>query len=218
MCHNIQHNYTYSCTLYLILQRCNSPAIICKRKGANQCCGRTYVCYSHTHWFTFILKTLSAEDCHGKRSMTCNWRTVEATWFSINTCPCSTTEVILLIARAACAFVSCGFSSYSAWWRSLTRRLHNRFKNCIMVLLHQADSLSSQVWKKQEAAVEAYGLKAAGDFYMLHAPNQCLFYHRNIEISNRVPKCIFTNLSHSNTGAQFSKTQNYTSGSHFCPH
>lgn len=127
MCHNIQHNYTYSCTLHLILQHCNSPAIICERKGANQCCGRTHVCYSHTHWFTFVLKTISAEDCHGKRSMTCNWRMVEAAWSSINTCPCSITKVILLIARAACAFVSCGFSSYSAWWRSLTRRLHNSF-------------------------------------------------------------------------------------------
>lgn len=53
-----------------------------------------------------------------------------------------------------------------------------------MVLLHQADSLSSQHWKKQEAATEAYRLKAAGDFSMFHAPNQCLYYHRNTEVGN----------------------------------
>lgn len=53
--------------------------------------------------FRFILKIVSAENCCGKRSRKCCSRISEAR--------CD--KVTLLIARAACASVSCGFSSYS---------------------------------------------------------------------------------------------------------
>lgn len=53
--------------------------------------------------FRFILKIVSAENCCGKRSTTCCSRISEATCH----------KVTLLIARAACASVCGGFSSYS---------------------------------------------------------------------------------------------------------
>lgn len=69
------------------------------------------------------------------------------------------------------------------------------------------------------------GLKAAGDLmseldlkkqYASHC-KLVFILHRTIRINNRVPECIFTNLSHNIMEVQFSKSHIYIPGNHFCP-
>lgn len=134
-------------------------------------------------------------------------------------------KVIVLIARAACASVSHGFSSYSeSMMRRSTGKLHNSQKLLMWLLPQTICPLSFERGRRQPWGAEE--LKATGDFMSeldlkRQYPSHCksmFILPRTIRIDNRVPECIFTNLSHNNTGAQFSKTHIYTSGNHFCPH
>lgn len=89
-------------------------------------------------------------------------------------------------------------------------KLLNSDKNCYTCLLQWTIGPLSSA--RQEAAMGSEGLKAAGDlmseldFKKQYASHCKLIFilHRTIRINNRVPECIFTNLSHNNMEVQFS--------------
>lgn len=162
----------------------------------------------------FILKIVSAENCCGKKSTKCCSRVSEARCHKVT---------LFEIARAACASVTCGFSSYSqSMIMRLDGELLNSHKNCYTFCCTGQFILRAQKDSRQPRQAE--GLKAAGDsmfeldFKKQYASHCKLMFilHRTIRINNRVPECIFTNLSH-NTEVQFSKTHIYISDNHFCP-
>lgn len=84
--------------------------------------------------FRFILKIVSAENCCGKRSAKCCSRISEA----------SCHKVRLLIARAACASVSRGFSSYS---QSMMMRSDGKTAQQSQKLLHLSAALDNLSFK-----------------------------------------------------------------------
>lgn len=101
----------------------------------------------------FILKIVSAENCRGKRSTKCCSR--------ISEIRCH--KVTLLIARAACASVSHGFSSYS---RSTMMRSNREAAQQSQKLLHLVCCTGQFVlWAQKDRRQPwgAKGLKAAGD-------------------------------------------------------
>lgn len=115
--------------------------------------------------YIYIKTSMSwATDCCGNRSTKHCSRTSEARW------PIVGHKVIFLTARAACASISHGFSSFS---QSMVRR-SNRTSNREAVQQPQKcrylsaapDNLSFEVWKREETTTRGWGVKGSWWFFM----------------------------------------------------